>query len=101
MWGARQLAPSLSLSARLNGEIWQNIRGADAALGVMDEPTKDPALQGGKRLDVVVGMTVQPNSGILKGQQFFVQGEVPVAQSLDGPQLRRRWAVRIGSQWEF
>lgn len=101
VWGARQLTRWMTLTARANGEVWQNIRGADAALDVMDEPTKDPQLQGGKRLDILFGATFHPAGGELKGQQFFVQADAPVVQSLDGPQLRRRWVVRLGWQWEF
>ncbi len=101
VWGARQLTRWLTLTARANGEVWRNIRGADAALDVMDEPTKDPQLQGGKRLDLLFGATLHPAGGELKGQQFFVQADAPVVQSLDGPQLRRRWLARLGWQWEF
>ena len=101
IWGARQLTPWLSLSARVNGDVWQNIRGADAALDIMDEPTKDPTLQGGRRLDITFGMSLHPAEGVLKGHEFFVHANKPILQSLDGPQLQRRWVVRLGWQWEF
>ena len=101
LWGARQLTPWLSLSARANGEWWQNIRGADAALDVMDEPTKDPTLQGGRRLEVTFGVSLHPAEGVLKGHEFFVHANKPIFQSLDGPQLQKRWVVRLGWQWEF
>ena len=58
-------------------------------------------LQGGRRLSALFGLTIHPEGGILKGQHFHIQAEVPVAQSLDGPQLRRRWIVRLGWQVEF
>ena len=101
VWGARQLTPWLSLSARANGDIWRNIRGADAALDIMDEPTKDPTLQGGKRLDITLGMGIHPTEGFLKDSQFFVHFNKPIFQSLDGPQLQRRWAIKLGWQREF
>jgi len=66
-----------------------------------DEPTKDPHLQGGKRLSALLGLTVHPQSGILTGQHFHLQADVPVVQSLHGPQLQRRWVVRLGWQMEF
>ena len=98
---ARQLATWASLSAGVRGELWENIRGSDSRLDPNDEPTKDTNLQGGKRLNVVLGITFHPRNGILKGQHFHVQGEVPVWQSLDGPQMQRSWAIRGGWQIEF
>ena len=101
IWIARRLTSWVSLSARANGDVWQNVHGADAALDIMDEPTKDPTLQGGKRLDLLFGVTFHPAEGGFKGQQFSVNADVPVSQSLNGPQLQRRWALRLGWQWEF
>jgi len=98
---ARQLTNSVSLLAGARGELWENISGADSELDPNDEPTKDTNLQGGRRLNVVLGITFHPQSGVLKGQHFHVQGEVPVVQSLDGPQLQRSWAIRCGWQVEF
>ncbi len=101
IWGARQVTHWLSVSAGANGEISQNIRGADAALDPMDEPTKDPTLQGGRRLNIKLGMSLHPAEGFLKGHEFFVNANKPVLQSLDGPQLQRRWVAQLGWQWEF
>lgn len=101
IWGARQLAPWLSLSARVNGDIWQNIRGADTTLDIMDEPTKDPTLQGGRRFDIAFGMSFHPVKGFLKGNQFFVNVNKPIFQSLDGPQLQRCWVIKLGWQRKF
>ena len=72
-----------------------------ALLDPADEPTKDSSLQGGKRLSALLGITFHPQAGLLKGQHFHVLGEVPIVQSLDGPQLRRRWLIRCGWQLEF
>ncbi len=51
-----------------------------AALDVMDEPTKDPTLQGGKRLGLIFGGSFHPTK-YLKGQEFFVYFNKPVCQS--------------------
>lgn len=101
LWVARQLTSLLSISAKANGEIWQNIQGADAMLDVMDEPTKDPTLQGGRRMDMALGMSIHPNEGILKSSEFFVDFSKPVIQSLNGPQIKRRSAVKFVWQLEF
>ena len=92
---------SLSLIARFDGDIWKNIKGADATLDPSTEPTKDPLLQGGRRLDLTFRANIHPPEGVLNGHAFFVDVVKPMYQSLDGPQLRRRWALRLGWHWEF
>lgn len=97
----RQLEHAVSVSGGARGERWGNIRGSDAMLDLTDEPTKDPSLQGGTRLSALLGITVHPQKGIFSGQHLHLQGEVPLLQSLAGPQLRKRWIVRLGWQLEF
>jgi hypothetical protein len=101
MWVAQQLASWVSLSAGASGEVWKNIHGSDAQLDPTDEPTKDPSLQGGKRLNALLGVTFHPPNGFFNGQQFLVQGDVPVKQSLDGPQLKRTYMLHVAWQWAF
>lgn len=98
---ARQFPNWISLSAGARGELWENIHGVDPLLDPTDEPTKDPNLQGGKRLSALLGITLHPQKGLLKGQHMHVLVDVPVVQSLDGPQLQRKWVVRLGWQLEF
>ena len=98
---ARELANWVSLSAGARGELWDNISGADPSLDPTDEPTKAPNLQGGKRFSALLGITFHPQKWFLKGQHIHIQAEVPVVQSLDGPQLQRSWLIRCGWQLEF
>jgi len=98
---AREFANGMSMSVGARGEIWDNIDGSDPLLDPTDEPTKDPNLQGGKRFSALLGITFHPQQGFLKNQHFHVLGEVPVVQSLDGPQLKRSWVLRLGWQIEF
>ena len=100
-WVERSLTPSLTLSTGARGEWWGNVSGADAALDPTDEPTKDANIQGGKRLEALLGLTVQPPTGYFSGQQFLIQGDVPVRQSLDGPQLKRTFMLHVAWQWGF
>ena len=72
-----------------------------AARSYFDEPAKDPNLQGGKRLNASLEVTFHPSNEFFKGQQFLVQGDVPVMQSLDGPQLKRSYMLRVAWQWGF
>src|SRR5262249_37154762 len=63
----RRLAPWLSLGGRLDGRLWQNISGADPELDPSDEPTKDPKLQGGTRLDVGFVFNLYLPEGLFSG----------------------------------
>lgn len=97
----RILTKAVSVSAGARGELWGNNRGADVMLDPTDEPTKDPNLQGGKRLSALMGLTIHPPTGFFGSQHFHVQGELPAVQSLDGPQLKRTWVIRLGWQLEL
>jgi hypothetical protein len=98
---SREFANGVSLSGGLRGELWDNIHGSDPSLDPADEPTKDPNAQGGKRLGALLGIAFHPLKGPLKGQHLHLLGELPLVQSLDGPQLKRSWLIRIGWQLEF
>jgi hypothetical protein len=100
-WVTRHMASWVCLSAGARSEYWGNIHGSDPTLDPTDEPTKDPNLQGGKRLDVSLGATFHPPGAFFKGQQFLVDGEIPLLQSLDGPQLARSYMAHVAWQWEF
>jgi hypothetical protein len=100
-WGAWKLTEWLSLSARLDAQLWENISGADRALDPTDEPTKDPNAQGGRRIDGLLGVNLYAPRGALKGQRLAVEAGAPLYQSLDGPQLRTDWLVHFGWQWTF
>jgi hypothetical protein len=113
-WVMRQLTNWLTIATGLNGAIWENIHGADPELDPMMEQTTDPDLQGGKRLDASFGLTFCPGMAcchgtqccsaaqtFLAGQRLFVEGRVPVIQSLDGPQLQNSCSINVGWQWMF
>ena len=113
-WVTRQLTNWLSISTGLNGAIWDTIHGADPLLDPMMEPTTDPNLQGGKRLDASFGLTFCPTmpccqsarccsatQTFLNGHELFIEGRVPIIQSLDGPQLQNSWTINIGWQWMY
>ena len=101
LWVTRHIASWLCLSASAHGESWGNIHGRDPLLDPTDEPTKDPNRQGGNRLDGVVGATFHPPGRFFKGQQFLIDGEMPIVQALDGPQLKRSFMTHVAWQWEF
>jgi hypothetical protein len=99
VWVARDAVDWLTVSLSAKGEIWENVHGADPRLNPSDQQTNDPNRQGGKRLDAALSITVHPR--FLRGHQFLFEGEFPVAQSLNGPQLQRSWLFHCGWQWDF
>ena len=114
-WVTRQLTSWLTISTGVNGAVWETIQGADPDFDPMMAQTTDPNLQGGKRLDASFGLTFCPMpcchggrpccstalTTFLDGQQLFVEGWVPIIQSLDGPQLQNGWSINVGWQWMF
>lgn len=101
VWGVRQLRNWVSLSLGARGETVGNIHGSDPQLDPMDEPSKDPNLQGGRFLSALAGVYFHPHSRFFEGQKFSLQADVPVMQSLDGPQLKRSYALHFAWQWQF
>jgi len=102
-WAARQLCQWNSFSFRLNSKTWGNIDGADSRPGFPPTamvPTADPNRRGGTRLDALVGMNLfAPKDTKLKGHRLAIEGGVPIAQQLEGPQLETDWIVSVG--WQF
>lgn len=100
-WGARKLTEWLSLSAGVEGQKWDNIRGADPGQNRLAAATKDPKRQAGERIDLVFGLNLYAPKGLLKGHRVAVEGAAPVYQRLDGPNMQTDWQVRVGWQWVF
>ena len=100
-WVTRLINSTLSATAGINGESRGNIRGLDPLLDALEEPTKDPRRQGGDRLDATLGLAFHPQRGMLSGSSFFLNADLPIHQSLDGPQLKKRFGVRFEFQREF
>lgn len=95
VWGARRITPGLSSSVRLAGQTVGNISGRDLRLNPNMVPTADPGNQGGKRLDLLVGL----NAYLAAGHRGAFEVGLPVYQDLDGPQLETDWTVTLG--WQF
>lgn len=104
IWGARRINDWVSVSARALFENWGNIAGSDDALNPKMAPTMDPRLRGGARGSLLLGGNlIFPGrlGGILAGQRFAVEAQLPIYQHLNGPQLERDWSVLAGWQYAF
>ncbi|MCZ6872571.1 MAG: transporter [bacterium] len=97
----RKLTDWLSSSVKIDGQIWENIDGADPALNPAMVPTADPDRRAGERVDLLFGLTLYVPKGTLKGLRVAVEGGVPIYQSLDGPQLETDWLLTVGAQYIF
>lgn len=100
-WFARRLNETVSVSLRLDGETWEDYDGADSALNPNVIPTADPDLRGGTRLDLGLGVNVYLPESFLPGGRFAAEFELPVYQSLEGPQLETDWQLIVGVQSAF
>ena len=86
---------------RIDGEVWENIDGADPDLNPAVVPTADPGRRAGEQIDLLAGVNLYALGGPLKGQRLAIQGRLPVYRSLDGPQLETDWQITVGWQWVF
>ena len=100
-WLARRLNDKVSLSLKLDGETWEDYDGADSALNPNVIPTADPDLRGGTRLDLGVGVNVYLPENFLPGGRLAAEFELPIYQSLEGPQLETDWQFTVGIQSAF
>lgn len=104
-WGAWDWFNWISTSARADWQSWGNIDGANPALDPEMMPCADPKLQGGDRLDLLLGLNFYVPEGptLIKGQRLFAEFGLPVYQNLDGPQLETDWVLWLGWQygWSF
>ncbi len=100
-WGGYRIYGGVIGSLRFDWQSWGNINGADPELNPTTTPGKDPNLRGGDRLDILPGLAWYIDEGPLKGNRFFLEGGVPIYQSLDGPQGKTTWLLSAGWKWVF
>jgi hypothetical protein len=108
LWLAKKLSDSLSISVRVSGEKWGDIKGADdkisRALMPMgmgpfpSVPTAFTNLRGGSRANFAVGANYYIRSGFASGHRLAAELGVPIYQTLDGPQLETNWTATLGWQ---
>ncbi len=95
-WLSRRFTQRWGASARIDGQSWGNVRGADPRLNTSLSPTNRPDMQGGSRLNMLFGINYFLPAERTPGQQFSIEVGVPLFQSLDGPQLGLDWTLITG-----
>lgn len=99
VWGTRKLSPSLKGSLRLKGQTWDEIDGADPKLNPILVATADPELQGGSRVDLLVGLNFYGPGNIFNGSRLAIEAGVPVYEDLDGLQMSADW--QLSANWQL
>ena len=74
-------------------EIWQRIDGRDLELNPDIAPVADADLSGGERLDFLLGLRIAVGEN--RRGALEIEGGIPIYQSLNGPQPKRRWETTI------
>ena len=64
-------------------------------------PTADPTLRGGQFVDLTVGADFYVSQGPTQGNRFSLELNLPLYESLNGPQLRRNAHLTAGWGWTF
>ena len=104
-WSSVVVSDGVSLSARVDGTVWGDVDGEDAAYAMAVAgrvvPTVFPELRNGERMDVSVGLNAVVPSGALAGLRGAVEVAAPLYQRLDGPQLETDLVVTVGAQYAF
>ena len=101
-WAMVQPIPAAAFTARLQLDQLGGIEGQDAMIAG-PVPTADPANYGGSRLMGLVGLNLAGQSGAIREHRLAFELGVPVAQSLNGPQMPCTWHFMVGWQraWSF
>lgn len=100
VWTAWQFAPWISASARLKAETIGALDGRDSRI-VAPVQTADPDNHGGDVIEAGLGVNLVAQEGHLRGHRLAIEATAPVHQRLNGPQLKRDWALTLGWQYAF
>lgn len=97
-WAARLVAPSVSVSARVQAETEADVAGIDPAIRAPVQ-TADPARQGGERVETLVGVNWQPRRAT--AHRLAMEFGYTAWQDLNGPQLERDQRLIVGYQFSW
>ena len=99
-WASFSPQPWISLSGRLQGSTLGRIDGRDDRI-VAPVQTADPDNYGGERLQMLGGVNLIGQRGILRGHRVALEVGVPIHQDLHGPQMEGDWMLNLGYQYAF
>ncbi len=104
-WVAHRLNARISVSGRVEDNVWGNIDGANPAFsGAVASrmvPTVFPDLRGGDRIDAGPGINILVGGSRPSQARVALEFLTPVYQRLDGPQLEQDFSIVAGAQFTF
>ena len=98
-WGYYRINDWVGPSLRLEYSDVGKISGSDSRMNPATNSAFDPNQQGGKRLDLVVGVDVYAPKGRFKGNRLTLEYGRPVYQDLNGLQLNTQYEYTVG--WSY
>ena len=96
-WAQYQLAPWISIGARVKAMTQDSIDGIDSRI-VAPVQTADPNFQGGDRVDVGGSINLIGQPGEFCGHRLAFEYMQPIYQDLNGPQLETDYTFMVGWQ---
>lgn len=99
-WGSYLWKPWISTSIRIAGQTIDEISGQNPDI-VAPVQTADPDNQGGERVDLLLGMNLIGQEGVIAGHRLAFEFGAPIYQHLNGPQLESDWTFTVGYQKAF
>ena len=101
-WLAFGVTDWLAPYVRVEGRVWDNVKGRDSAYGAVPKSAEaSPNLQSGERVTALLGVNLYAGKGFLKGNRITVEAGLPVYEHLRGPQLGLGWTINVGWTYGF
>ena len=101
-WLAYGVTDWLAPYVRLEGRVWDNIKGRDSVYGAVPKSAEaSPNLQSGERVNALIGVNLYAGKGLLKGNRITVEAGLPIHEHLRGPQLGLGWTINVGWTYGF
>jgi hypothetical protein len=109
LFGARKLSDSFSLSIKFDYFSQSEIEGKDddievrrtAMMGMMNNPSFDPASQGRDLSTFGLGLNYYCRNGTFKGHRLAVEWETPMSEDVNGVQLETDSIWSLGWQYAW
>jgi hypothetical protein len=101
-WVARNLNENISVSTRLDYQIFEAIEGLDQSISnTAMIASRDTSLYDGRRLDLSFGVNYLFNEGFLQDNRLAIELGTPIYQRLDGLQMEVDYKLTVGWQKIF
>jgi hypothetical protein len=100
-WTAAEVTDFMALSLRFDGKQIGNINGIDKKISRSSMPGGRAELQGGERIDGLVGVSIYKNVNSFGGHKLDLEYGIPLYQNLDGPQMKSENIMTLSYKLSF